>query len=72
MGNYNEELVIKALSYNSDVRVNRVGKSIEINKNSSSLGNKTWGKIDYLTKYCGYTRCVVDSSNKLSKKSKKR
>jgi hypothetical protein len=72
MGNYSEELVIKALSYNSDVRVNRVGKSIEINKGVSSLGNKTWGKIDYLTKYCGYTRCIVDPSNKSNKKSKKK
>lgn len=27
----------------------------EVTPRTNDLGNKSWGKIDYLTKYCGYT-----------------
>lgn len=31
------------------------------------LGNSSWGKIDYLTKYCGYTMVKVAEFPKVKK-----
>lgn len=46
---------------NKDIRlVNRIAKIDYSNKTiqapkSAIIGNKTWGRIDYLTHYCGWT-----------------
>lgn len=62
MGKYDEMSVVRALSKNPDVRINNHGKLkvIEVVKGSQYCGNATWGKIDYLTKYCGYVQCYID------------
>lgn len=46
---------------NKDIRlVSRIAKIEYYNKTiqapkSATIGNKTWGRIDYLTHYCGWT-----------------
>lgn len=62
MGKYDEMSVVRALSKNPDVKITNRGnlKVVEVVKNSQWCGNTTWGKIDFLTKYCGYTQCFVD------------
>lgn len=59
---YDEVSVVKALAKNPDVKITNRGnlKVVEVVKNSQWCGNGTWGKIDFLTKHCGYTQCFVD------------
>lgn len=46
---------------NKDIRlISRIAKIEYYNKTiqapkSATIGNKTWGRIDYLTHYCGWT-----------------
>ena len=62
MGKYDEMSVVRALSKNPDVKIINRGnlKVVEIVKGSQYCGNTTWGKIDYLTKYCNYVQCFID------------
>ena len=63
MKNYDEMSVVRALSKNPDVKITyraNFNKVIEVVKNSQYCGNGTWGKIDFLTKHCGYVQCFVD------------
>ena len=62
MKKYDEMSVVRALSKNPDVKITTHGKLkvVEVVKNSQWCGNGTWGKIDFLTKHCGYTQCFVD------------
>jgi hypothetical protein len=62
---HTEDEVLKSLSKKHDVKINRITKEIYILNGKSSkpqfqksddLGNSSWGKIDYLTKHCGYRR----------------
>lgn len=58
MGKYDEAVVVKELGRNPAVTFN--GKTISVVKNTSLIGNSFWGRIDFLTKYCGYTLEQVD------------
>ena len=58
MGKYDEAVVVKELGRNPAVTFN--GKTISVVKNTSLIGNSFWGRIDFLTKYCGYTLVQVD------------
>ena len=62
MGKYDEMSVVRALSKNPDVKITNRGnlKVVEVVKNSQWCGNGTWGKIDFLTRHCGYTHCMID------------
>lgn len=51
---HTEEKVLRILRKNPDVRVNVSDKIIVIKKDSSRIGNKTLGKLDFLVNYCGY------------------
>lgn len=62
---YDETSVIRSLSKKSSIQINPVNMTIEILKNSTDVGNSSWGKIDYLRKVHGY---VVIFMNELSKK----
>lgn len=58
MGKYDEAVVVKELGKNPAITFN--GKTISVVKNTSLIGNSFWGRIDFLTKYCGYTLVQVD------------
>lgn len=58
MGKYDEAVVVKELGRNPAVTFN--GKTISVVKNTSLIGNSFWGRIDFLTKYCGYRLIRVD------------
>ena len=58
MGKYDEAVVVKELDRNPAITFN--GKTISVVKNTSLIGNSFWGRIDFLTKYCGYTLVQVD------------
>lgn len=62
---YDEASVIRSISKKNSVQVNAIGHVVEVVKNSTDVGNGTWGKIDYLRKVHGY---VVVFTIKLSKK----
>jgi hypothetical protein len=66
--------VLEALKKKKDCKVDSQEKIISVLQNkvhgkTNDLGNKSWGKIDYLTKYCGYTllRCDKLTSDHNSK-----
>ena len=52
MGKYDEVNVVRVLNENPDIRVSN--KVVEIKKDATNIGNSTHGKIDFLTKYCGW------------------
>nr|DAG95411.1 MAG TPA: hypothetical protein [Crassvirales sp.] len=58
MGKYDEVTVVRELCKNPAVTIN--GKVIGIIKDTNLIGNSFWGRIDFLTKYCGYTLTQVD------------
>lgn len=62
---YDETSVVRALSKKNSIQVNTVNTTIEVLKNSTDVGNGSWGKIDYLCKVHGY---VVIFTEKLSNK----
>ena len=51
---YDEASVLRSLARRKGININRSNKIIEINSNASDVGNGSWGKIDYLTNYCGW------------------
>lgn len=64
------------------VRVDVYNKSISANK-STIIGNRSWGRIDFLVNYCGYhffwdnnakviTKSFEDNDNKKSKRDYKK
>lgn len=65
---YDETNVIRSLSRKNSIKINSVDKSIEVVKNNTEVGNKSWGKIDYLCKIHGYVVLFVNSINKKSTK----
>lgn len=64
---HTEDRVLAQLLEKHDVRVNSNKEVLILNGKSNKpqfrkkhdLGNKTWGKIDFLTKFCGYRLCFV-------------
>lgn len=66
MKNYDEAICVKALNKKSDCEIS--GSIINILIGATSLGNGSWGKIDFLTKHCGYRQIFVKEFPKLTKK----
>ncbi len=58
--NYDEVSVIRSLSKKNDISVDSRRKVIEVVKNSSNVGNGSWGKIDYLCNYHGYRAILTN------------
>lgn len=56
---YDEVSVIAKLGKKRSVRVDRAQKVIYVERDNSEVGNGSWGKIDYLVHYCGYTQLWV-------------
>lgn len=63
MGKYDEVNVVRVLNENPDIRIGNQ-KVIEIKKDCQNIGNSTHGKIDFLTKYCGYEIAYVNNIGK--------
>lgn len=57
---YDEAKVLRSVQ-KKGININSVTKTIEIPTNQINIGNSTWGKIDYLTNYCGYVYIKVDT-----------
>lgn len=74
MKNYDEMSVVRALSKNPDVRITNVSKNkfVEVVRNGQNCGNNTWGKIDFLTKYCGYILHFIDLNAQIAAKQAER
>lgn len=59
---HDEANVIRSLmKKRGEIKVDAITKTIEVVKNASSVGIRTWGKIDYLVHYCGYHQIFVIS-----------
>lgn len=63
---YSEDEVIMKLRRKSDCRVLQDERIVMVltgqspkSPKSHDLGNGSWGKIDYLTKHCGYRKVNV-------------
>lgn len=53
--NYDEVSIINSLLRNKKtVKIDRKAKVISIPNENIELGNGSWGKLDFLTNYCGY------------------
>lgn len=59
MGKYDETSVINALKSKNGIKVNVTAKTVKVSKNAL-IGNSTYGKIDFLCNYCGYTKIITD------------
>lgn len=60
MKKYDEVSVVRQLNnVNAVIGINPASKVIKVAKNSA-IGNRTSGKIDFLTHYCGYYVEIVD------------
>ena len=62
---YSVDEVLRSLSRKNDCRINPNNKHVFVLgrtsiRKSHDLGNGSWGKIDYLKNYCGYTVSFVD------------
>ena len=57
---YDEVSVCRSLSKKHEVNVDTQRKVIEVVKNNTTVGNGSWGKIDYLCNYCGYHAIMVN------------
>lgn len=56
---YDEASVIRSLKKKREVSINPVDKTIEVLKDNTTVGNGSWGKIDYLCKVHGYHYVLV-------------
>lgn len=68
MKNYDEAICVKALNKKSDCEIS--DSTINVLIGATSLGNGSWGKIDFLTKHCGYRQIFVKELPKLTKKTR--
>lgn len=59
--NYDEATVIRALNKKRSIKVSN--GVIKVERDSTEVGNGTWGKISYLVNYCGYKQIFVDASS---------
>lgn len=63
--NYDEASVVRSLSKKNSIYVDTVNHVVEVMKDSTDVGNGSWGKIDYLCKIHKYIVCFTA---KLTKK----
>ena len=64
MRNYDEATVVRELNKKAGCNVDGVRKVITIVRDTDSLGNKSWGKIDYLIKVHKYIYVFTTSNIK--------
>lgn len=61
--NYDEVSVIRSITKKADVSIDCVNKIVQVKKDSNEVGNGTWGKIDYLCHYRGYSYIISKTIN---------
>ena len=71
---YDEAIATSAIAKKCTIDVRN--KVINVPVNAGTVGNGTWGKIDYLCHYCGYrwiksTSAIVSVGNKAVKHRKR-
>ena len=69
MRNYDEVSVVSSLMKKSTISIDRGNKTITILKDSTELGNGSWGKIDFLVRYCKYHTFYSDTIGRKNRKS---
>lgn len=57
---YDEVSVCRSLSKKHEISIDTRRRIIEVVKNNTTVGNGSWGKIDYLCNYCGYHAIMVN------------
>lgn len=71
MKNYNERDCVAALNKKQCCRIN--GSLIEVSKDNYDVGLKSWAKINFLCKKCGYRYIITTfTTNSVPKKNKKK
>lgn len=68
MKNYDEATCVKELNKKASCEV--VDSIINVLIGATDLGNGSWGKIDFLRRYCGYRQIFVKELPKLIKKTR--
>lgn len=63
MAKHDEVNVLRSLGRNKEVSVNQANKTVTVSREAQSVGNGTWGKIDYLVHYCGYTQLFTNDKS---------
>lgn len=66
MKNYDEATCVRELNKKASCEV--VGSVINVLIGATDLGNGSWGKVDFLRRYCGYRQIFVKELPKLTKK----
>lgn len=81
MKKYDEADVVRSLSKNPNIKISKgyssVSKGycsgvIEVVKDAPTVGNGSWGKIDYLCNYCGYIYVFIKKEPKTVETSSKK
>lgn len=67
MKNYDEATCVKELNKKASCEI--VGSIINVLIGATDLGNGSWGKVDFLRRYCGYRQIFVKELPKLIKKT---
>ena len=67
MKKYDETSVLRNLARRKGIVIDYSTKVIKVSNNATDVGNSTWGKIDYLTNYCGWFASVTKTAIKKQK-----
>lgn len=72
---YTTDEVLKSLNRNRDIKVNVNRKVIQVLRDNNTVGNGSWGKIDFLVNFNGWRSMLVndfdDGKPRLSKTKKR-
>lgn len=60
---HDEVNVIRSLSKKKSIKIDSITKTILIERNTTEVGNGSWGKIDYLVKVHGYIYVFANKIN---------
>lgn len=63
---YDETSVLRNLARRKGITFDYSQKIINVHSEATDVGNSTWGKIDYLTHYCGWFVRIVKNLNRKS------
>lgn len=66
--NYTADYVINILNRNPSIYVDPIRQIIKIVRGADTIGNRSWGKIDFLVHYCNYVVVKVDKIVKRPKR----